>query len=327
MIEKEPALNTESKTAPTPKLPEKEFFDREPGFDEPGNNLSGKWNKKRWFGVLLVGASLLLMFVFASKGCSGHRSKGNQLAASDEKRETVTQSSMERAIQNSRPKDEARVEQLSNPRQVKSKERSFKSDIAVFVYENKAQEKESIRSVAHKKAKLGLPSGTKVSALLEDRVFSFNVAAPVLAIVPKDFKWDGKTIIPKGSKFLGEANVLKSVDRINVNFDLLILPDGSELRVRAMALAEDGASGVRGKVDKHGDTKVLKAIGETLLGGASLVVGGTRSDPCSLNDQLRTNLAQHLTNQAAQDLRDVRVDKSVTVEASTPVQVMILEAI
>jgi type IV secretory pathway VirB10-like protein len=327
MIEKEPIQVTESKSAARSKLPEKEFFDREPNFDEPGNDSTGKWSKKRWFGVFLVGAALLLMFVFVSKGCSGDRSKSNRLASSEEKRETVTQSSMERAIQNSRPKEDARVEQLSNPRQLKSKERTFKSDIAVYLYEKKPQDNESKRSAQLKEARLGLPSGTKIRALLEDRVFSFNVSAPVLAIVPKDFKWDGKTIIPKGSKFLGEANVLKSLDRINVSFDLLILPDGSELRVRAMALAEDGASGIRGKVDKHGDTKILKAIGETLLGGASLFVGGTRSDPYSLNDQLRTNLAQNLTNQAAQDLRDVRVDKSVTVEASTPVQVMILEAI
>lgn len=327
MIEKEPIIGTESKSPPTSKLPEKEFFDREPSFDESGNNSKNKWSRKHWFGVLLVGVALLLMFVFTSKGCSGDRSKRNQPTSSDEKRETVTQSSMERAIQNSRPKEDTRVEQLNNPRQLKSKERSFKSDIAVYLYQNKPQKNESMRSAPDKKARLGLPSGTKVRALLEDRVFSFNVAAPVLAIVPNDFKSDGKTIIPKGSKFLGEANVLKSIDRINVSFDLLILPDGSELRVRAMALAEDGASGIRGKVDKHGDTKILKAIGETLLGGASLFVGSTQSDPYSLNDQLRTNLAQNLTNQAAQDLRNVRVDKSVTVEASTPVQVMILEAI
>lgn len=184
-----------------------------------------------------------------------------------------------------------------------------------------------MRPEKEKEQPLGLPAGTKVPAFLEDRIFSFNVAAPVIAIIAKDFKWNGRTVIPKGSKLLGEANVLKSLDRINVNFERLIFPDGSERRVRAIALADDGASGIRGKLDKHRDTKVLKAIGETLLSGASLFVGSTSSSPYSLQDQLRSNVAQNLSNQAAQDLRSVKVAESITVEASTPVQVVFLEAL
>jgi len=136
-------------------------------------------------------------------------------------------------------------------------------------------------------------------------------------------------VIPKDSVFLGEAAVVKSVDRINVRFDLLIFPDGHEVRVKALALAEDSAAGIPGDVDKHTDRKVLKAIGETLLAGASLFAGGrsTSTDPFSLQDQMRLNLTQNLTNQAAQDLRSTKIEKSITVEAYTPIQVILLDAI
>ena len=80
-------------------------------------------------------------------------------------------------------------------------------------------------------------------------------------------------------------------------------------------------------MEKHRDVKALKAIGETLLGGASLFVGSGRRDPYNLEDQLRVNLAQNLTNQASQDLRSVKTEQSITVEAYTPIQVIILEAI
>ena len=99
------------------------------------------------------------------------------------------------------------------------------------------------------------------------------------------------------------------------------------MKVRAMALAPDGSGGIKGKVEKHRDIRVLKAIGEATLGGVSLFAGGLRSQPYTLEDQMRMNLTQNLTGQASQDLRSVRVEESITVEASTPVDVMLLESI
>lgn len=326
MIQKETIENSESKTNSASKLPEKEFFDREPSANEHQNNLSNTRNRKRTFGVILVCVAAALMFILVAKGCHTGHSRKTPLQE-DEKREMVTQSSMERAIESSRPKEEIVPQQSTRQTQSKRKERSLKSDIAVYVYENKLIEKNVPVSSGSKKIPIGLPSGTKVPALLEDRVFSFNIAAPVLAIVSQDFKKNGMTVIPKGSKFLGESSVLKSLDRINVSFDLLIFPDGTEKRIRAMALADDGASGIRGRVDKHRDLKILKVIGETLLSGASLFVGGVNRNAYSLEDQLRSNFAQNMTNQAGQDLRTIRTDESISVEASTPVQVMFLESI
>jgi hypothetical protein len=312
----------------TPEGPEPEYYDE----------LTAKENARfivqdffaqpwiRWVLVLTLPVLLGILFFRPA-----HKAKQDTAASGAPiNRDVITRESIDRAIEISQKGSDGATPRKKQPA-VNSQKRTYKSDIAVFVY--KKDEKSASNADKDmladkgKYKKIGIPSGTKIPALLENRIFSFNVAAPVIAIVPKDYLWEGKAVIPKGSKFLGEASVLKSVDRINVRFDLLVLPDGTERRTNAIALANDGAGGIKGKVEKHGDIKVFKAIGETLLGGASLFVGGGRRDPYSLEDQMRMNLSQNLTNQAAQDLRSINVEKSITAEAYTSIQVLLLESI
>ncbi|MDP2643556.1 MAG: TrbI/VirB10 family protein [Desulfobacterales bacterium] len=308
--------------------PEREYFDE----------LTAKENTRfivhdffaqpwlRWTLVILL--PLVLGFLFFKPQPKASRRQPAALPSL--KGEVITRESLDRAIAITQKDSDTEV-QRRRQAGASDKKRDFKSGMAVFVFEKPDRTDEStgvtnmrVRETDHK---IGIPSGTNIPALLENRIFSFNVAAPVIAIVAKDFLWKGEIAVPEGSKFLGEASVLKTLDRINVRFDLLVLPDGTERRIHGIALASDGAGGIKGKVEKHGDIKILKAIGETLLGGASLFVGGTRRDPFSLEDQMRLNLSQNLTNQAAQDLRSIRVEKSVTAEAYTPIQMLLLEAI
>lgn len=214
------------------------------------------------------------------------------------------------------------------PARIQGKPRNYASEICVFHYAEKEKGRESLLpKERNNDLKLGLPAGTKIPALVKDTIFSFNVEAPVIALVTRDFLEDGAVTIPKDSRFLGTAGILKSLSRINVRFDQLILPDGRELNVRALALSEDGSAGIKGKVSKHRDMRVLKALGETTLAGVSLFAGGIQTGPYSMEDNLRMNLAQNLTSEARNDLRGVKVDTSITVEGFTPVQVILLDGI
>jgi len=310
-----------------PPPPEPEFFD-DLTREEKGKFLLQEFFEQpwvRWAVAIVAPVILLIFFLFHS----GPKRKERLPIQSEEKPQVVTRAAMDRAIEAARKEDD-KMQDLESTRNIQPiKKRNYGTNIEVYVYQ-KEKEGGSLsrsRQPDEMRKPLGIPSGTKIPALLSNRVFSFNVAAPVLALVSKDFTWQDKILIPKDSKFLGEASVLKSLDRINVSFDLLIFPDGRQMRVRAMALSEDGSGGIKGKVEKHRDVKVLKAIGETFLGGASLFVGSGRRDPYNLEDQLRGNLAQNLTNQASQDLHSVKTEQSITVEAYTPIQVIILEAI
>lgn len=321
--------------AEKPKPPQPDFLTSVKDVKEwPVRHLKQPWMRRlytmrKMIFILLLSLAAIIgivgFFVFSPVTAKNRRAPmtSNPL----ERRAVLTTEAMDREIEAS-GKETLRLVLPKNKETGSSKKRNYATSIAAFIYKEEKERRSSDRPLRAKTAPVGLPSGTKIPALLSNRVFSFNVAAPVLAVISKDFLWQERTVIPKGSRFLGEASVLKSLDRINVSFDLLIFPDGRELRIRAMALSEDGSAGIKGKVEKHRDIKVLKAIGETLLGGATLFVGGgRRTDPFSLENQLQLNLAQNLTNQAAQDLRSVRVDTSVTAEAYTPIQVILLEAI
>ena len=106
------------------------------------------------------------------------------------------------------------------------------------------------------------------------------------------------------------------------------MPDGREIRVNALALSEDGAAGIKGKTQKYTDMKVLKALGESVLSMGSLFLGRSSStDAFNLQDQLRLNVAQNLSDNAQSSLKGVKIEKSVTVEGGKPVFVFLLEAI
>lgn len=313
----------------TPELKSHKNVPPEPSFYEPPERVINLkpiqlWFKKHWFLALVIGAFLLLVALplfFSSK----NNFKTVRVASEEEKRENVSRDSMEQAIEQASAGTKTLIKSIQRPQEQRNK-RNYGSDISVYVYKDEKQlmGNPQLRGSA-KSEPLGIPSGTRIPALLSNRIFSFNVAAPVIALIDRDFKWKDKVVIPKGTQFLGEASIVKSIDRINVRFDTLIFPDGKELKVRAMVLSPDGAGGIKGKVQKHRDIKALKAVGETLLGGVSLFSGGVRGGAFSMEDQLRLNLTQNLTNQAAQDLRSVRVDESITAEAYTPIDVMILE--
>ncbi len=307
-----------------PAPPEPGFLDKPKGLEKAHFSIRDFF-EKRW-----VRWSLLLILIFSASFLFTHLNKKNKtprdLPALDEKRVIMTASSMDRVIDAS-AKTKTPVESERPSRVSDRKKRKLDSAIAVFVVKNESDKALGLRRERTEKPKLGLPSGTKIPAFLQDRVFSFNVEAPVLAVLAKDFVYQEKVVIPKDSKFLGAASIVKSLDRINVQFHLLVFPDGREIRVQAMALSEDGAAGIKGKVEKHTDMKVLKAIGESALSVGTLFLGGRSRDPFNLEDQLRLNVAQNLSEEARGNLRNVKIEKSVTADAYKPVYVLLLDAV
>lgn len=246
--------------------------------------------------------------------------------APEETRVMMTAAFMERAIDAS-SRSKLAVESVKPLKVLSRVKRKLDSAMGVFIFKKEQARELQVKTEKPEKLRLGLASGTKIPALLGERVFSFNVDAPVVALISKDFMTGEKVAIPKGSKFLGEANVLKSLDRINVRFHLLVLPDGREIRVNALALSEDGAAGIKGKVEKHTDMKMAKALGESVLSMGALFLGGRSQDPFNMQNQLELNVAQNLSDEARRNLRNVNVEKSVTAEASKPIFVFLLEAV
>ena len=302
----------------------------EPGFSAPLKGLEKRWFKIRNFsenGWVILGVALVILLIAGFfLGHKNPKQKVKSLEAPEETRVAMTTTFMERAIGAS-SRSKKTVESIKPLKVLPGTKRKLDSAMGVFLFKKEPERESQARTERTEKVKLGLASGTKIPALLGERVFSFNVNAPVVAVISKDFTSGDKVVIPKGSKFLGEANVLKSLDRINVRFQLLVLPDGREIRVNALALSEDGAAGIKGKVEKHTDMKMAKALGESVLSMGALFLGGRSQDPFSMQNQMELNLAQNLSDEARRNLRSVNVEKSVTVEALKPVFVFLLEAV
>lgn len=272
--------------------------------------------------LLIVFALIVVVFVFYFLGKAHPVKKVEQ--ASEKPRRFQT-GDLQAGVQRN-----AGDSSIRRDYQVKtSKSRNYGAEIAAYVYEEK-QKKETAQNVQEKKEKqkgLGLPSGTKIPAFTSGTIFSFNVEAPVSVVVSKDILKGDEVVIPKNSKFLGTANVLKSLNRINVSFNRLIFPDGRELVVRALALSEDGSSGIKGKVDKQGGKKFLRGMAEAVVGGASLFSNSLNTGAYSLQDQLRENLSENLLTDARSNLAEERIETSITVEGFASIEVLLLEGI
>ncbi len=175
--------------------------------------------------------------------------------------------------------------------------------------------------------KIGLPLGTKISAILKDKVFSFNVENHLEAEVTRDVFYLGKLRIPKGTRFFGTVSLLHSEDRVNIYFHRVLLPDGEERTVRAVAHSLDGSGGIKGKVHRHWFKKFFQVTGKTALSALTLFTVPNRQDAFSLDDQLRLTAGSNLAQEAQRGIDSVKTDKSITVENFIPITIVTLETI
>lgn len=110
------------------------------------------------------------------------------------------------------------------------------------------------------KMKYFLHTGFMFEAVLRTAIFSYNLQTPVIAETEYDITFNDKVMVPKRTKIIGYASVVKSFDRVNVLFHTIVFPDGSEIKFSGMALHTDGSAGIPGKVKKHKEKIPLRIL-------------------------------------------------------------------
>ncbi|MFH1414911.1 MAG: TrbI/VirB10 family protein [Elusimicrobiota bacterium] len=157
-----------------------------------------------------------------------------------------------------------------------------------------------------------LHTGFNFDCVLITAIFSFNTISPVIAKTEYDISFNGKTVLPRNTKIIGTAQVVKTIDRVNVRFETIVFPDGSEISFSGVALWPDGSGGIRGKVRKH----KAKLPAKILLRTASAGVGyATRS-------ALAEDITESITKDAEQEMAE-KVDYSISIDKGTPILVFI----
>ncbi|MDR2192563.1 MAG: TrbI/VirB10 family protein [Endomicrobium sp.] len=157
-----------------------------------------------------------------------------------------------------------------------------------------------------------LHTGFSFEAVLKTAIFSFNTITPVIAETEYDVLFNGKIMIPRGTKLIGACSIEKSVDRVNISFNTMVFPNGQEIPMSAIALHVDGSGGIPGKVTKQKakiPTQILLSAAAT---GSSLAVGD------GVGAEMIKGIANDTKSEVAQ-----KQDYSIEVKKNVAIQVFI----
>jgi hypothetical protein len=115
-----------------------------------------------------------------------------------------------------------------------------------------------------------VPLGSMVKCLLIHNIVTNNFEAPVIVQVWEDFYFDGKLLLPFGTRIYGTASAGKQRDRVTVSFHDIVFQDGKDIKINALGLSQDGSGGLTGTVIDDGTKKTILAMAMNLLSGIAL---------------------------------------------------------
>jgi hypothetical protein len=113
----------------------------------------------------------------------------------------------------------------------------------------------------------GLPMGSTITARLINTLLSSDSAQPVIAEVVEDAVWRNSVLIPTGARAVGTASFDDAAKRLQLRFTTFIYPDGSQHPVQAMALLENGSSGIPGDYHSGATQKEVGRFLGNFVGG------------------------------------------------------------
>lgn len=135
-------------------------------------------------------------------------------------------------------------------------------------------------------------TGYTFDAVLKTAIFSFNIETPVIALIEYDVVFGDKVVLPSGTKLIGATSIIKSINRVNVVFNTVVLPNGDEFPLTGLALHTDGSAGVPGKVKKEAMSIPARVILEAAGAGASAASPIAGSAVKELSSAAKEELAQ-----------------------------------
>jgi hypothetical protein len=180
-------------------------------------------------------------------------------------------------------------------------------------------------SVIEPEIGLGLTLGTRLRAHLESAA-STAVRAPVLAVIEYNYEREGQIVVPAGAKAVGHLQEANRSGYVRIQFDSLLMPDGSSVPIQAVATTLDlrpPKGRVEGKnAGKNALVRSLSGIGEA---GAILVGRGNMSQPLNESDLIRERISNNIGEAGDQEVSQLAVNQQivVTIPANTEIYVVL----
>jgi hypothetical protein len=172
---------------------------------------------------------------------------------------------------------------------------------------------------------LGLPVGTRLRATLESSA-STAVHTPVLAVVEYNYERAGEIIVPAGAKAVGQIQEADRSGYVRIQFDTLLLPDGTSVGIQAVATNLDMRP-LKGKVEGKNTGKNILARSLSGLGeaGALLAGHGSLNQPLNESDLIRERISNNVGQASDEQIARLAVTSRVvvTVPAGNEVYVVL----
>jgi type F conjugative transfer system protein TrbI len=172
---------------------------------------------------------------------------------------------------------------------------------------------------------LGLPTGTRLRARLESSA-STAVRTPVLAVIEYNYERDGEIIIPAGAKAVGQIQEADRSGYMRVQFDSLLLPDGTTIPIQAVATDLEMRP-VKGKVEgkNTGKNVLVRSLSGIGQAGTMLLGRGNLSQPLSESDLIRERVSNNIGEASDEQISRLAVTSRivVSVSAGTPIYVVL----
>ena len=172
---------------------------------------------------------------------------------------------------------------------------------------------------------LGLATGTRLRARL-DSAASTAVRAPVLAVIEYNYEQGGEIIVPAGAKAVGHIREANRSGYVDLQFDSLLMPDGSSVPIEAAATGLD-LRPLKGKVEgkNTGKNVLVRSLSGIGQAGSLFLGQGGLNQPLSESDLMRERAASNIGETGDEEVSRMAVNQQivVTVSAGVPIYVVL----
>jgi hypothetical protein len=172
---------------------------------------------------------------------------------------------------------------------------------------------------------LGLATGTRLRARL-DSAASTAVRTPVLAVIEYNYEQGGEIIVPAGAKAVGHIREANRSGYVDLQFDSLLMPDGSSVPIEAAATGLD-LRPLKGKVEgkNTGKNVLVRSLSGIGQAGSLFLGQGSLNQPLSESDLMRERAASNIGETGDEEVSRLAVNQQivVTVPAGIPIYVVL----
>jgi bifunctional DNA-binding transcriptional regulator/antitoxin component of YhaV-PrlF toxin-antitoxin module len=172
---------------------------------------------------------------------------------------------------------------------------------------------------------LGLFTGTRLRARLESAA-STAVRAPVSAVVEYTYEREGQIVVPAGTRAVGHIQEADRSGYIRVQFESLMMPDGSPVAIQGVATDLDMRP-LKGKVEgkNTGKNLLIRSLSGIGQAGTLLLGQSSLNQPLSESDLMRERVSNNIGEASDEEISRMAITSRivVTVSADTPIYVVL----